>query len=195
MALDDLARDGEARQRDRWIGVYIGVLAVILAICTLAGGNATKDATLRNIEASDTWAFFQAKNIRRQIIRVRAEELELILATTPDMPPATRSAYETRLKEYRERDQALTSEPQTGEGIEELLKRGKALEAERDRAMRKDPYFDYATALLQIAIVLASVAIIAGGSWLLVASGFLAVLGTLLMLNGLTLFLVVPFVG
>jgi len=51
----------------------------------------------------------------------------------------------------------LTSEPETGEGLKELMAKVKALEAQRDRAMRKDPYFDYGQALLQIAIVLASV--------------------------------------
>ena len=40
--------------------------------------------------------------------------------------------------------------------------------------MRKDPYFDYGQALLQIAIVLASVSIITGGTSLLVLSGILA---------------------
>jgi hypothetical protein len=54
--------------------------------------------------------------------------------------------------------------------------------------MVKDPYFDYGQALLQIAIVLASVAIITGGTVLLVLSGLLAGLGTLSTLNGFLLF-------
>ena len=43
-----------------------------------------------------------------------------------------------------------------------MFAKAKSIEADRDRALRKDPYFDLAQALLQIAIVLASVAIIAG---------------------------------
>jgi hypothetical protein len=61
--------------------------------------------------------------------------------------------------------------------------------------MRKDPYFDYGQALLQIAIVLASVAIITGGLILLVLSGILAVAGTLITLNGFALFATLPFIG
>jgi hypothetical protein len=61
--------------------------------------------------------------------------------------------------------------------------------------MRKDPYFDYGQALLQIAIVLASVAIITGGTSLLVFSGILAVGGVASMLNGFTLLFSVPFIG
>ena len=48
------------------------------------------------------------------------------------------------------------------EGLDELFVKGKALEAERDVALRKDPYFDWSQALLQIAIVLASVHLIIG---------------------------------
>jgi hypothetical protein len=78
------------RQRDRLIGVYIGVLAVFLAICSMGGGNAAKEATLRNIEASNTWAFFQAKNLRRQLLRVQADEFELMLANSATSEPGGR---------------------------------------------------------------------------------------------------------
>ena len=81
MVWDELGRaadEANQRDRDRWIGVYIGVLAVILAICSMGGGNAAKDATLKNIEATNTWAFFQAKNLRRQALRLQVEQLEIM---------------------------------------------------------------------------------------------------------------------
>ncbi len=61
--------------------------------------------------------------------------------------------------------------------------------------MRKDPYFDWSQALLQIAIVLASVHLIIGNLTLLGLSGGLAGLGVLLMLNGFTLALRLPLLG
>jgi hypothetical protein len=61
--------------------------------------------------------------------------------------------------------------------------------------MRKDPYFDYGEALLQIAIVLASIAIITKGSFLLAVSGALAAGGALLTFNGFTLALAIPGLG
>ena len=69
-----------------------------------------------------------------------------------------------------------------------LVLRELHLELQRDRAMVKDPFFDYGQALLQIAIVLASVAIITGGTILLVLSALLAALGSLSTLNGFFLF-------
>jgi hypothetical protein len=198
MAFKDLVDTGEeksSRHRDRLIAVYIGMLAVALAICSVGAGNATKDATARNIEAANAWAFFQAKNIRRNDVRLQIDTLELKLATEPDLPAAARTTIEDKLKGYRAYEAHLTSEPETGEGTDELKVRGKTLEAKRDHAMRKDPYFDYGQALLQIAIVLASVSIITGGSSLLVMSVLLAGIGGALTFNGFTLAFTLPYVG
>ena len=197
MALDEvterLANDKD--ERNKWIGVFIGVLAVLLAICGVGGGNAAKDATRSNIEASNTWAFFQAKNIRRNAVTIAADDLELLLASQPGMPDEARRRIEEKMRAYRAQIQALTSDPLKKEGLDELFARGKALEAERDVALRKDPYFDWSQALLQIAIVLASVHLIIGNLWLLGLSGGLGALGVLLMLNGFTLAVPLPFLG
>jgi len=66
---------------------------------------------------------------------------------------------------------------------------------ERDVALRKDPYFDWSQALLQIGIVLASVHLIISNMMLLGLSGGLAALGVLLMFNGYTLASWLPFLG
>jgi len=194
-SLGEISGDGTSKQRERLIAVYIAILAVALSICSVGGGNATKDATARNIEASNAWAFFQAKNIRRNDVRIEINELELRLATDPALTEAAKTAIQERLKQYREQEARLTSEPETGEGVKELMARGKVLEAQRDVAMRKDPYFDYGQALLQIAIVLASVAIITGGSVLLIVSGLLAAGGIVSMLNGFFLLYSLPLIG
>jgi hypothetical protein len=192
--LADTAKDGRG-QRDRLIAVYIAVLAVALSVCSLGGGNATKVATARNIEAANTWAFFQAKNIRRNDVRLQIDELELMLATEPGLSDSVRATIENKIKAYRAAEAHLSSEPETGEGMKELLVKGKALEALRDDAMRRDPYFDYGQALLQIAIVLASVAIITGGTSLLILSGALSSIGLAFAINGFTLLYSVPLIG
>ena len=55
------------------------------------------------------------------------------------------------------------------------------------------PYFDYAEVLLQIAIVMASIAILATSRPLFVFSLGLATLGAFLTLNGFMLFVKIPF--
>ena len=74
----DAVDQGLKRRRDRLVAVYIGVLAVALAICSMGAGNATKDAMTSNIDSANTWAFFQAKNIRRHVLRLQIDELEVL---------------------------------------------------------------------------------------------------------------------
>jgi hypothetical protein len=188
--IDRLKSDKD--EMNRWVGVYIGVLAVLLAICGVGGANAAKDATRANIEASNTWAFYQAKTIRRTSFTLAAEGLELRLAE-PGMPAAAKKGMEDKIKGYRAEADRLKRDPE--DGTDTLLVKGKSLEAERDVALRKDPYFDWSQALLQIAIVLASVHLIIGNFMLLGLSGGLASLGVLLMLNGYTLLVRLPLLG
>jgi hypothetical protein len=197
MSLDDVVErlKGDSEERNRWVGVYIGVLAVILAICSNAGGNAAKDANRAHIEASNTWAFFQSKNIRRSTLSIAVDNLELALATQPGMSADARKKTQDKVKDYRDQIQKLTTDPVKKEGLDELFERGKSLEAARDVSLRKDPYFDASQSLLQIAIVLASVHLIIGNLWLLGLSGGLGVLGFLLMLDGMTLAVPLPFLG
>ena len=196
MSIDDV-RDSLAGDsaRDKWIGVWIGILAVLLAVCGVGGGNAAKDANRANIDASNKWAFFQAKNIRRTSFILAADELELTLLAQPGLSPEAAKAIKDKIANWRSTADRYRSEPETGEGTAELSARAKELERERDEALRKDPYFDFSQALLQIGIVLASVAIIAGTSALLYASFGAGALGTLLMLNGFFLFAALPGLG
>jgi len=183
----------EAREKGgtKWLGVYIACLAVFLALCNMGGSNAMKDMINTNVEVTNTWAFFQAKNIRQTEFRLAADRLEIDLALNPTMPEAARKNIETKLKRYRETADRYESEPATGDGKKELTAKALQLTAERTKAQRKDPYFDFAEALLQIAIVLASVMIITGVRSLLFVSLAMGALGTLLMVNGFTLWLTI----
>jgi hypothetical protein len=141
------------------------------------------------------WAFFQAKNARRQALRLTADEFDIMLKSNPAMPDDVKKSIETKISDYRAQDKLLTTDPKSGEGLDELFNKGKALEALRDDALKRGPYFDYGQALLQIAIVLASVAIISGGNFLLFASFILGALGTAATVGGFTLAFPLPFAG
>lgn len=196
MSIDDV-RDALSSDdsRNKWIGVWIGVLAVLLAVCGVGGDNATKDANRANIDASNTWAFFQAKNIRRTQFIIAADELELTLAAQSGLSADAAAALKKKVEQWRGTAERYRTEPDTREGLAELSARAKTLEQERDIALRKDPYFDLGGALIQIGIVLASVAIIAGTSTLLIGSFVAGGLGALMMLNGFWLFAALPGLG
>lgn len=181
--------------RDRWIGVYIGILAALLAVCTMLGSNVTKEANRLNIEAANLWNFFQAKNLRRNDLTLQTDNLVLQLAANPAMPEAVRKQFDEKIAGNRALIKRLTTEPDKKEGLEELFVRGKELEKQRDDAFRRDPYFDWAQTLLQIAVVLASVCLITGTVSLLYSSAILAVAGAVLMLDGMTMWIPLPFLG
>jgi hypothetical protein len=195
MALEELGVEVDRatmKTREKLIGIYVGILAVVLAICSLGGSNAQQDALQQNIAASNDWSFFQAKNARRQSLRLHTENFETMLLAQPSMPDDIKKAIQDKIAAYKAQDKLLTSDPKNGEGLDELFAKGKALEASRDRALTKNPYFDYGQALLQIAIVLASVALISGGNMLLYLSLVLGGFGAVLTFGGFTLAFSLP---
>jgi len=176
-----------ANMRSRWVAVYIAALAVLLAVGALGGSNATKDVINGNIAASNAYAFYQAKTIRQTSLRLAASQLEAMLKTQPDLPEAVRAELSKTIANHRATAARYESEPGTGDGKRELLTKARQHEAARDRAQRRDPYFDYSQALIQIAIVLASVSLIVGSAALIRFSYGLSALGVVLLVNGFTL--------
>ena len=177
----------------KFTGIYLGIIAMLLAITALGGANATKTMLNTNIQASDTYGFYQARNIRQTAFQIAAEQLEADLEAQPAMPDAARTKIERMVKRYRERVDRYESDPSTGDGKKELLAKAKEFEAKRDHAAERDPNFDFAEALFQIAIVLGSVSIVAASRSLVKMSGVLAIAGILLMINGYFLLVHLPF--
>lgn len=175
--------------------VAIAILAMLLAITSLGGQNATKEAINENILASNFFNFFQAKNMRQTAYNLAADEFELAWTSDPALPAAARATLVKKAEDYRKTVARYESEPATGEGKKELLARARDHEAKRDHAMKQDPYFDYAEALLQIAIVLISVSIVAEVVWLAFIGGAVGAVGTFLMINGYLLLVELPGLG
>lgn len=175
--------------------VAIAFFAMMLAITGLGGANAGKEMLNNNILASNYWNFFQAKNVRQTVYMLAADEFELAFLNDTGLTPEARAALKAKAEAYRKTVARYDSEPETNEGKKELVARAKEFEAKRDHAQKQDPYFDYAEALLQIAIVLISVAIIADLVWLSFFGGALGLVGCLLMINGYLLLVEIPFLA
>jgi len=183
--------EADARFR-RLTGIYLGVIAMLLAITSLGGSNATKVMLSANIQASDTYGFYQSRNIRQTIYQITAEELEAQLLAQPDMPETAKGKIGEAIKRYHARVERYESDPATGEGKKELLAKAKEWETKRDQAAQRDPNFDFAEALFQIAIVVGSVSIVAASRALVKLSGGLAFVAALLMINGYFLVVHLP---
>jgi Domain of unknown function (DUF4337) len=177
----------------KFAAIYLGIVAMLLAITSLGGSNATKVMLNANIQASDTYGYYQSKYIRQTVYQTIADELEAQLLAQPDMLEAAKAKFEEAIRRYRSRAERYESDPSTGEGKKELLAKAKEWEIKRDHAAERDPNFDFAEALFQIAIVLGSVSIVAASRALIKLSGGLAVVASLLMINGYFLIVHLPF--
>jgi hypothetical protein len=177
--------------------LIIAFMAMLLAITSLGGGNAAEDVANNNIQASDTWAFYQAKSIRQTSLKVTADTLEADLRANPNMTQEARDFINQKIEEYRksvdryedEPDREDPGNPLKGEGRKQLTARAKDFESKREQASKQDPNFDFSEALFQIAIVLASVSILASSRHILRLSVLIGAAATLLMLNGYFLLL------
>jgi Domain of unknown function (DUF4337) len=197
----EAGREDDERFRSR-VALMIAFMAMLLAITSLGGGNAAEDIMNHNIHASDTWAFYQAKNIRQTSYRIAAETLENeLLLQGATITPEARESVERKIEQFKqtaaryesEPDPQAPNDPLRGEGKKELSARAKDFADKRDRAQLQDPNFDFAEALFQIAIVLASVSILATSRMILKVSVVAGIVATVLMLNGYFLFLALPF--
>ena len=178
-AQDSIEQAGEhGGQR---VALLISVLAGILALVGVSGGNAEQDATKANIDAANLWSFYQAKTVRRSNLQQLTELVELEL---PDLPPDRAERTRKRLEVWRATAERYESEPDTNEGRKELAARAKAAEAVRDRALAADNMFDYGSAALQLAIVLASASIVVRVTWLAWLAGGFGFVGIVFALFG-----------
>jgi len=191
-AAELMDKDKESDRFKQRAAMAIAVFAMVLAICGLGGSNAGKEAINNNIQASNYFSFFQAKNMRQTSMILAADEIEIAWLNDPAMPEAARSGLRSKLDQYKKTIARYESEPETNEGKKELLQRAREHEKLRDHALKQDPYFDYAEALLQIAIVLISVAIIANLAWLAFFGGAVGLVGMLLTVNGFYLLVEIP---
>jgi hypothetical protein len=181
----------EEQKKDTYskrVALCTALFAVILAITSLGGNNTAKDMMLSQQQSSNQWAYYQSKVMREHIYKLEAQRTDALLAERGStMNSQARTLYENQRQGYA----ADAKRYATEKG--EIEQSAKKLEAQRDIGIAKDPYFDYAEVLLQIAIVMASISILSGSRPVFAVSIGCAVVGALLCLNGYLLLVRLPF--
>ncbi|MDE1935667.1 DUF4337 domain-containing protein [Bradyrhizobium sp.] len=169
-----------ASGENKKIALLIAVIALCLALSETLGKGAQTETIAKNVEASNLWAFFQAKSIRRTVVQTAAEQVKLSLPNDD----AAKAAAQKQIDEWQKTAARYRSEPETGEGTEQLAERAKRAEEERELATAKYHHFELASAAFQIGIVLASATIITGMIALAWISGLLTLSGIAITLFG-----------
>jgi hypothetical protein len=165
----------EASVENRRIALLIAIIALCLALSETLGKGAQTESISKNVAASNLWAFFQAKSIRRTVVQTASEQAKLSSSAAAD--DAAKAALQKQIDEWQKTAARYRSEPETGEGSEQLAERAKHAEEERDLAEAKYHHFELASAAFQIGIVLASATIITGIVVLAWISGLLTLAG------------------
>lgn len=141
-------------KKEPWLN-YLAMTTIIFAICatlsTFKGGAYSTKSVISQAQASDQWAYFQAKSIRESMYRIQKDNLELQLKMIKADAADTYQRYEEALKKT---DENIT---RYGKEKEEIQKEAKSLETKRDDAQGHGRPFGIAVIFLQVAILLSSV--------------------------------------
>jgi hypothetical protein len=154
--------------------ITVAVLAAFLAVATLLATKAMTKVITGETKAADTNAALHANEVKTTIAENDATLFRVIGGDAGEQRAAARAVeLEERLVEhYGPIDAALE-------------KKAHAYEASRDRAEEKHKLYEYSTAGLQIAIVIASISIIARRRWLLQGSWGVGVASVGVLVAGL----------
>ena len=171
----------------RRVALTTAIYAVVLAIAALGGKYAMKEMLLAQQQASDQWAYYQAKVVREHLNRANKLLVETQLADPSPLKGAEREKFLALAVRYGDEEKRMNVDKK------DIEKQARKLEHERDVQRDRDPYFDYAEVFLQIAVVCSSVAILSASRTMFWFSFVLAIVGAFLTVNGFTLFVRVPF--
>ena len=162
--------------------ILVAALAALLAIASLFANHAMAEMILKQEQATDIWNEYQATRLKFKMDNLSAANLEILATGTPNQAAANKQASAYR----KEASEKYTKESK------DLRKKAEDFEAERDRAEGRHRALALAEGAFQIAIVLASVAIVTRVVWLIYISGGLGLAGLILLVNGLILVVRLP---
>ena len=186
-ALEDAV---EKKDENKTVALIIALLALVLAFAEAGAKNAQHHSTEVNIERSDLFSFYQAKKIRQTVVESAAQAAEASAGE------AKSPALEKQIGAWKEAVAKFEKDPKSPkDSLEQILERAKAAGEDRELSNRKLEHFEYSSGALQIAIVLASAAIITGMSILAWMAGGLGLIGAVLMIFGYFSPLTLPFFG
>jgi len=126
------------------VSVTMSILAVLAAMVTLLGHRANTEELLLQSQATDQWAFYQAKNIR-------LHEMEAVVDMVGTLAPQDKEKAATVREKYVKEDERYKSDK------EPIGDKAKEVEAERDLVSRRADRFEGGEALLEVGLVICSV--------------------------------------
>jgi hypothetical protein len=143
-------------KKEKWLN-YLALTTVILAVCatlsTFKGGGFSTRSVLSQSQASNQWAYYQAKSIKGYLYELQKEKLELELkAMGPKAPSDLAEEYQKKVDYYDKNIKRYADEKA------QIEKDARKFESIKEDAQRHSQTFGMAVIFLQIAILLSSIA-------------------------------------
>src|SRR5512135_50148 len=137
-------------KKEAWLN-YLALTTVIFAVCatlsTFKGGGFSTRSVMSQSQASDQWAYYQAKSIKSYMYQMQKENLELKLRDLPrGTAKDTLNTYEVKIADYARKIDKYEQEKT------EIQSKAKELESIRDEAQKHSKAFGMAIIFLQIAM-------------------------------------------
>ena len=153
------------------VSITISIMAVLVAGATLLGHRAHTEELLLQSQATDQWAYYQAKNGRYHGMQTTADLIETMI-------PRDKDKAEVLLKKYEKEIERYDSDK------EDISEKAKELEKERDLVSRRADRFDGGEALLEIGLVICSITLLTKRKGFWVGGVLIGALGIMLAATG-----------
>ncbi len=131
------------------VSLTMAMLAVLVAAVTLLGHRAHTEEVVLQAKASDQWAFYQAKNIRRHTDELFTDLTSVTATTDAAALPKLRDKYSGEAARYKDDQKAIEDKARELEA---------EVATERNRADR----FDLGEVFLEIGLVITSITLLSG---------------------------------
>jgi hypothetical protein len=153
------------------VTITMAVLAVLVAAVSLLGHRAHTEEILLQTKSSDQWAYYQAKNIRRQNYELFLDELSIFSLKDSEQTSKIREKYAREVERY-------------GEEQKEIQDEARKLESEVAVIQRRANRFDLGEVVLEAALVIVSLTLLTRRRVFWIFGSILAVLGIAVAATG-----------
>ena len=150
--------DKSSAKLNACVAVTVALLATFLGICNIKDDNIVQAMDLAQAEKIDQWNFYQARNIREEVMLATIEELKLVKLEKSD--PAVVAEYDKTIERYT----AMAKSQNTRKEEQKVL--AEKAQQRYDDLNYKDDQFDLAEASIAIAISLLAVTALTHLWWL-----------------------------
>lgn len=175
-------------KKEKWM-TYMAITTILIAVAatlsTFKGGGFSTRSLLNQTLASDQWAFFQSKSIKRDLYDSRRENLEIQVASLEKQKgnEALVEKYNGLIADYTQKVKTYDSEK------EAINKVAKGYENIREESKLHSGKFGIAVIFLQISILLSSIATLSKKKFVWICGLVLGVIGIIYFIDGFFLFL------